>query len=217
MALPIMKRFPTTAARLAYNFKSQERGYLVDDLEASHLYYVYRSGTGASTCIPMPREFGWINFNLRDFHETDSSGDVGNLADTGGGQLASDSTPTYIGATTTEAAVITWEASNSDIIMVDTCLPGDFDDTRDCYVDLVVSSGTTDAATIGVLTSWDGGSQVTDTATGTNSASEQSTTATIAAADVPASAGRVTIQLVPGSHTTNVIALHRARLRYYRK
>ncbi len=218
MSLPIFQRFGTTAARIAYTFNANDRGSIVEDLETGNLYYVRRSGAGADTCIPMANEFGYITFALRNFHETDSSGDVGNLADTGGGQLASDSTPTYIGATTTEAAVITWASSNSDIIMVDTCLPDDFDDTRDCYVDLTVSSGgTTNAATLSVLTSWDGGSQVTDTATGAALTAEQDTVATIAAADVPASAGRVTIQLVPGSHTTDTMLLHRARLRYYRK
>lgn len=217
MGLPIFQRFATTAARIAYDFDSQDRGSLVEDLETGNLYYVFRSGAGANTCVPMPSEFGRIQLTLRDWHEVDSSGDVGNLADTGGGQLASNSTPTYTGETTTESAVITWASSGVDPIQMSTSLPSDLDTTRDFYVDLsVASGGTGDAATFTVETSWNGGTIVSDTATGAALASQQSTTATIAAADVPASAVRVTITLTPATHGTDTMLLYGAQLRYYR-
>ncbi len=216
MSLPIMKRFGTTAERIAYTFTINDRGFLVEDLELSQLYYVFRAGAGANTCVPMPSEFGYINFQLRDFHEVSSGGDVGNLADTGGGQLASDSTPTYIGDAA-ESAVITWASSNNDIIGLSTSLPADFDTTRDCYVELVTASGgTANAATLTVETSWDDGAVVSDTATGAASTTAGSAIATIAAADVPAGASRVTIMLTPAAHTTDTMLLRRARLKYYR-
>jgi hypothetical protein len=217
MTLPIIQRFETTAARIAYTFTTNDRGFLVEDLELAQLYYIFRSGAGANTCVPFPSEFGEVMFDLRDFHEVSSGGDVGNLADTGGGQLASDSTPTYIGDAA-ESAVITWAASNSDIIGASTSLPSDFDTTRDCFVDLTTSSGgTTNAATLTVETSWDGGTIVADTATGAASVTPATATATVAAADVPAGANRVTVMLTPASHTTDTMLLFRVRLRYYRK
>lgn len=216
MTLPIVQRFETTAARIAYTFTTNDRGFLVEDLELAQLYYIYRAGAGANTCVPMPSEFGYINLALRDWHEVSSGGDVGNLADTGGGQLASDSTPTYIGDAA-ESAVITWAASNSDIIGLSTSLPADFDTTRDCFVELTTASGgTTNAATLTVETSWDDGALVSDTATGAASVTAGPAIATIAAADVPAGANRVTIMLTPAAHTTDTMLLRRTRVKYYR-
>jgi hypothetical protein len=85
-------------------------------------------------------------------------------------------------------------------------------------VDLTTSSGgTADAATFTVETSWNGGTNVSDTATGAASTTAATATATIAAADVPAGSNRVTIALTPATHGTDAMNLFRARLRYYRK
>ena len=84
------------------------------------------------------------------------------------------------------------------------------------YIDLRLSSGTTDAASIVVETGWDGGALVSDTATdtATKSATPHNVITTIAAADVLATPSVLTVALTPPTHGTNAIQLHGARLRY---
>jgi hypothetical protein len=158
-----------------------------------------------------------VLFSLRDFREVTTGGDVGDIA-ANGGVLASDTTP-ILRADANESEEISWAASNSDIVSVDMSLPQDMDDTANATLDLFVASGTTDAATFTVNTSWNKGTQVVDTAddTATKSATFHVITATIAAADIPASPMCVTIQLVLGAHTTNAVLLGAARLNYKRK
>jgi hypothetical protein len=158
-----------------------------------------------------------VLFSLRDFREVTSGGDVGDTT-ANGGILASDTTP-ILRADANESEEISWAASNSDIVSVDISLPQDFDGTADATLDLFIASGSADAATCSILTSWDKGSQVTDTAddTATKSATLHTITATIAAADIPDSPTCVTIQIVPGAHTTNGIILGAVRLNYKRK
>lgn len=209
--------FPTTAARLLYAFDANDRGSTVFDLENGRMYVVAAGGTGAGVMVPLAEQYGTILLRLRDFHEVDANGDVGNLADTGGGQLAGDSTPIYRGDAA-ESGEIVWAASNNDIIALSTSLPDDIDDTRDFYVDLTVASGgTANAASFTVETGWDGGALVSDTATGAAATADQDITATVAAADVPASPKRLTLMLTPTAHTTDTKILKRARLRYFRK
>lgn len=156
-----------------------------------------------------------VLFSLRSAREVSSSGDVGNIAGAGG-QLASDTTP-ILRADANESEEIAWAASNSDIISFDVSLPQDFDGTANATLDLYVAgAGTTDAATFSILTSWDKGSQITDTAddSATKSTSFHVVTATIAAADIPDAPTCVTIQLVLGAHTTDVIMLGAVRLNY---
>lgn len=156
-----------------------------------------------------------VLFSLRSAREVTSGGDVGNAAAVGG-VLASDTTP-ILRADANESEEIAWAASNSDIISFDVSLPQDFDGTANATLDLYVASGTTDAASFTVNTSWDKGTQVADTATGSASATFHTATATIAAADIPDSPTCVTIQLVPAAHTTDAILLGAVRLNYKRK
>lgn len=159
---------------------------------------------------------GTVSFALPQFREVDSGGDVGNIT-ANGGVLASDTTPIYR-ADANESAELAWEASNSDIVATDISLPKDFDGTANATLELLVASGATNAATFTVNTSWDGGTQVVDTATdGAASATFHSVTATIAAADIPDAPTCVTIQLVPAAHTTDAILLKAVRLIYKRK
>lgn len=156
--------------------------------------------------------------SLHAFRECDANGDVGAIA-ANGGILASDTTPIMRGAAGLISQEISWAASNSDPILCQLALPSDFDGRNDALLDLWVSSGTTDAATIAVLTSWDAGATVTDSAddSTTKSATLHRVTATIAASDIPDNASFVTIHLTPGAHTTNAVQLHAARLRYTAK
>lgn len=162
---------------------------------------------------------GCVPINLGSFREVDSSGDVGAIAvaSGNGGQLASDTTPILLGDAA-EALCIQWAGGNSDIVAVAVGLPPDLDDTADALLDILVqAAGTTNAPSFSVLSNWDGGTQVTDTAAGSASASKQTITATIAAADIPASPVALSFQLVPGTHGTDAWTVYGVRLRYKRK
>ncbi|NBC17449.1 MAG: hypothetical protein GVY18_09080 [Bacteroidetes bacterium] len=151
--------------------------------------------------------------SLFDFREVDSNGDVGN-ASANGGVLASDTTPILRGDSN-ESQEISWATGNTDIIAMQCALPPDFDGADDVTVALWVKSGTTDAATFTVETSWNGASLVSDTATDSdNSATAHKVTATVAAADVPDDAAYMTLLLTPGSHSTDTIELLAARVEY---
>jgi hypothetical protein len=161
--------------------------------------------------------FGSINPSLNDFRETDANADVGAIT-ANGGILASDTTPILRGASGLISQEISWAASNSDPIVYQRALPPEFDGRSDVTVELWVNSGTTDAATFTVASSWDAGATVSDTATdGAKSATTHRITATIAAADVPDSPMSLSILLTPAAHTTNAIQLTNMRILYTKR
>lgn len=155
-----------------------------------------------------------ISLNLNSWREVTSAGDVGDTT-ANGGILASDTTPILRGDAA-ESFEISWATGNVDPISTSIMLPEDVDGSVACYLDLRLSSGTTDAASMVVETGWDGGALVSDTATdtATKSATPHNVITTIAAADVPATPSVLTIALTPPTHATNAIQLHGARLRY---
>src|SRR4051812_37744030 len=121
----------------------------------------FQDSTGNSHAYRDP-----LLLSLNDFREA-TTGDVGNVV-ANGGLLASDTTPTLTGASTGISQRITWAAANVDQILTQKSLPENFDGRDDVLVELWVSSGgTTDLSSFSVLTSWDGGATVTDTATDT--------------------------------------------------
>lgn len=155
---------------------------------------------------------------LTAFREVTSNGDVGNIV-ANGGVLASDTTPIYR-ADTNKSHEISWAAANVDPIAVQLSLPSDFDGSQDVTVSLEVytdntGGGGVNAATFSLETSWDGEAVVTDTATDETPATTVHTiTATIAAADIPDGATRVTVQLTPAAHADDPIQLVSASLTY---
>lgn len=162
-----------------------------------------------------------ILLSLHDWREAASTGAVGAIA-ANGGILASDTTPIMGAETTTEAHSIQWAAANADIIQASLALPEDFDARDDVLLDLFVLTDNTggggiEAASFSVLTSWDNGAQVTDTATDDVPATTvHKITARIAAADIsPKLPSFVNIQLVPGTHANDPIRLLAARLTYF--
>lgn len=160
-----------------------------------------------------------IGLSLHGFREcTDANADVGAIA-ANGGILASDTTPIMRGASGLISQEISWAAGNVDPIVCQVALPEDFDGRDDVLLDLWVSSGTTNAATMAVTSSWDAGATVTDSAsdTATLSATLHKITARISAADIPDTASFATILLTPPTHATDAIQLHAARLLYLPK
>lgn len=159
---------------------------------------------------------------LSGWREVTSAGAVADIAGIGG-VLASDTTPIFGAEATSEAMSIQWAAGNSDIIQQSISLPSDFNGAGAATLDLWVltdntGGGGTDAATFTVLTSWDNGAQVSDTATDSAPATTvHKITATIAAADIPDGAAFVNIQLVAAAHAADPTHLLAARLNYTRK
>lgn len=158
-----------------------------------------------------------VGISLYDLREVDANGDVANIA-ANGGLLASDTTPILRGDAA-ESQEVSWAADDVDLVAFQMALPSDFNDAGDATLELVVSSGTTDAASFGVETGWDGGALVSDTAddAATKSETPHTITATIALADIATGAERVTVILTPPAHSTDAIQLHSARLKYTRK
>jgi hypothetical protein len=156
-----------------------------------------------------------IPLSLVNFREA-TAGDVGAVAAVGG-LLASDTTPALSGTGATVSQQASWAASNVDQILIDVALPEDFDGSENAFVELFVSSGTTNPASFSVATSWDGGANVTDTATGQASATTHKITAVIDKADIPDKPSYVSIALTPAAHGTDAIVLKSARLRYFKR
>lgn len=156
---------------------------------------------------------------LGDWREVTSAGAVGAIA-AAAGHLASDTTPIFGAQATSEAWAIKWAATNADIIQIATALPPDFSGADDVLLELDVltdnaGGGGIDPASFTVLSSWDNGAQVSDTATDAVPAITVHTTTTIiAAADIPDAPRFLNIQLVPAAHANDPTHLMSARLLY---
>lgn len=212
-----VRKFTTTAARLAATWTPQDVGRVeVQDLELGRFYDLVAAGTGANTMVPRAEPFGYINIPLTAFREVDASSDVGDITAIGG-VLASDTTPIYRG-NAAEMQEIAWASSNNDPIATAITLPADFDGSRDVTVMLrTASGGTTNAASFTVETGWDGGTLVSDTATGAAATAFGAANATVAAADVPDTAYALTLVLTPTAHTTDTKLLRSVQVKYFRK
>jgi hypothetical protein len=152
-----------------------------------------------------------VNFRLA------TAGDVGAIAAVGG-LLASDSAPVLSGTGATVSQQVAWATGSVGQILIDVALPEDFDGRDNAVLELFVASGTTNPATFTVTTSWDGGANVTDTATdAVQSATVHKISAVIAAADIPDKPSFVSIALTPAAHATDAIVLKAARLRYFER
>ena len=155
-----------------------------------------------------------VRLSLHDFREVDANGDVGAIT-ANGGLLASDTTPIIRGASGLISQEISWAASNVDPILAQVSLPEDFDGREDVLVELWVNSGTTNAATFTVASSWNAGSTISDTATdGAKAATTHKIFAIIDAADIPDVATHLTLMLTPATHGTDAIQLESVRVGY---
>jgi hypothetical protein len=157
-----------------------------------------------------------IPISLHDFREASSAGVVGNIA-ANGGILASDTTPIMRGLSGTIAQEISWASSNNDPIVAQVSLPPDLDGDEDVHVECLVSSGTTNAASLTVETAWDNEDKVVDSAVGQATTAAHKTLAVISGSDIPDGASFLTLLLTPVAHTTNALNLHGVRVTYVPK
>ena len=145
--------------------------------------------------------------------------DVGNIA-ANGGVLASDTTPVLsaINDATDGCQRVLWAASNSDQVIFQTALPPDLNDAANIVVHVrAAMAGVTDTPTITVDSFFDeGDTKVVDATGAITGATYAEYTATIAAADFPASQ-TLTVGLTPGAHTTDTLAVTAVWIEYTRK
>ena len=171
------------------------------------------------------QQYGYIPLPLTGWREVaDASGDVGNNA-ASGGVLASDTTPIMSSHTTGSGTYISqkihWAASNSDPIIMQIPLPGDFDESVGVVfqarigndgitddIEPVIAIQFNEYATIADETS-DGLDATSDTTYGAYNV-------TFAASDATTDSESLTIMITPNAHTTNALYMSSARLRYQR-
>jgi hypothetical protein len=158
--------------------------------------------------------YSTIPVSLFSFREA-TAGDVPNTAATPpGGLLTADTTPALSGTGSTVSQQLSWAAGNVDQILTQISLPDDFDGRNPVIVELFGSSGATNAFSFTVTTSWDGGPNVVDTATGKASATNHVAEAIIDPADIPDGARTLSIALAPAAHATDAFTLVSARIKY---
>lgn len=153
-----------------------------------------------------------VSIKLTDLRETDAT-NVPNLAGHGG-ILASDSTPAldYTNGDTDSTLQVLWVATNQDPVVFQFDVPADYDETSDWTVSILgVMSAANDTPVIDLdiyFTQADGtmAGKVSD-ATAVFTDTQAVKTATIANVDIPASATTCTIEMTPGAHGADSLAI----------
>lgn len=116
---------------------------------------------------------------------------------------------------TDSGLVLTWESSNSDAILFQTPLPPDLDVTADLVIHLrAKSGGATDTPTIASDAYFNEGDTKVEDVSAALGAAYAEKTITIAAADIPAGAQTLTVELTPGAHTTDTVVLSAIWIEY---
>lgn len=116
---------------------------------------------------------------------------------------------------TDSGLVLTWEASNSDAILFQTPLPPDLDTSADLVIHLrAKSGGATDTPVISADSYFNEGDTKVEDDSAALGAAYAENTITIAAADIPAGAQTLTVELTPGAHTTDTVVLSAIWIEY---
>lgn len=125
----------------------------------------------------------------------------------------------YLGAATTpvldmangdtdSGLVVTWVASNSDPVLFQVPLPPNLNTSADLVLHLrAKSGGATDTPTIASDAYFNEGDTKVEDVSSALGAAYAENTITIAAADIPAGAQTLTVELTPGAHTTDTVVL----------
>lgn len=158
-----------------------------------------------------PRDRDWARVALAELIEINSNEAYYNLDP--------DSTPKIerIDTSTDPALRVAWAAGNTDPVQFSVALPADFDGTKDVTVAIrAASAGATDTPTFGLSSVFnESDTAVSDTSEATSS-SYAWVEATIANADIPASAGVLNVTLTPGAHTTDALYMTAIRVKIWR-
>lgn len=175
--------------------------------------------TGAITAVKLSTTLktGFIPVSLASVREI-TTGAFINAAGNGG-LLATDTTPILntINGDTDGAWRLAWAASNSDAIGFQVPLPPDLDEASVVEIHLrAYMAGATDTPVISADSYFDeGDTKVEDDSPALN-ATPTERIITIAAADVPAGAQTLSVELTPGAHTTDILYVTAIWLEYTR-
>ena len=116
---------------------------------------------------------------------------------------------------TDSGMILTWAASNSDAIIFQTPLPPDIDVTADVVVHFRAKmAGSTDTPTVASDAYFNEGDTKVEDVSAALGATYAEKTITIAAADVPAGAQTLTVELTPGAHTTDILYMSAIWIEY---
>jgi len=116
---------------------------------------------------------------------------------------------------TDSAFAVTWVASDVTPVAFQVPVPGDYDEGAVITVTLYAEmGGATDTPVVSLDTYFDVGDTKVEDDTGALANAVGAVTATIAAADIPASASTMTIEMTPGAHTTDTVILYAVKLTY---
>ncbi len=194
---------------------------------------VIHSTTGAlslnQAIKTLTTSYGYVPIPLTAWREvvTNDIADAGvGAADSSGGVLATDTTPAleYINGDTNSSLRLLWAAGNADPLVCQVILPADLDETQPIYFKAVgVMSGVTNAPVIDLDTYFTeltgGGMAKVEDATSAFSDAIGVQTATIAASDFASLVNNntplfATIEITPGSHGTDTLAIYGTYLQY---
>ncbi len=151
----------------------------------------------------------FISVSLATLLETDASNTVAYLGPA--------TTPVLDMANgdTDSGLVVTWASSNNDPVIFQVPLPPDLDVSSDVVVHLrAKSGGSTDTPTIAADSYFNEGDTKIEDASAALGAAVAELTITIAAADVPAGAQTLSVELTPGAHTTDTVVLSALWIEY---
>lgn len=135
-----------------------------------------------------------------------------------GGLLATDTTPIieFTNGDTDSAVRLRWAAANVDAVALQVPIPLDYDEATAITLRAVAAmGGAADTPVIDIDTFFDVGDTKVEDATGAITGTTVAAyTATIAAADIPAGAKTVSIELTPAAHGTDTLLLYSLELEY---
>ncbi len=161
---------------------------------------------------------GFINIGLTGIREV-ASNNLGNVT-ANGGLLATDTTPIleFTNGDTDSAWRMRWASSNSDPISFQCALPPDIDEASNVTVNLLAAmGGATDTPVISADTYFNvGDTKVEDDSAAISGTTVAEYAITVAAADVPAGAQTMTVELTPGAHTTDTLLIYAVWVEYTR-
>jgi len=190
----IDNRKPTTAAGTTI---ADSGGFTSEATVEAALAEIYQHIQSAQKFIPVA---------LHTFREV-SSNDIQNLA-AHGGLLASDSTPklTCANGDTDGCLILTWTAeADEEAIIGSVALPPDLDTSSDLVLHFrAAMEATNDTPAIASDAYFnEGDTKVEDASAAVTGTSWAEYTITIAAADIPAGAQTLSIELTPAAHSTD--------------
>lgn len=164
--------------------------------------------TGAVTAVKLSATLkaGFIPVPLASVREL-SSGSFINAAGNGG-ILATDTTPILntINGDTDGAWRLAWAASNNDAVGFQVPLPPDLDEASVVEIHLrAYMAGATDTPVISADSYFDESDTKVEDDSAALDATPTERIITIAAADVPAGAQTLSVELTPGAHTTDIL------------